>query len=47
MTMPGIFVMVIVSFTSSTVYTLPPPDWSLRWYEGLSRKSRLWDSVVL
>lgn len=40
-------VTVLVSFTSSTVYTLPPPDWSLRWYEALSRKSGLWDSAVL
>lgn len=40
-------VTVLVSFTSSTVYTLPPPDWSLRWYEALERKSGLWDSVVL
>ncbi|WP_108658490.1 ABC transporter permease [Acuticoccus kandeliae] len=40
-------VTVIVSFTSSTVYTLPPPDWSLRWYAALGRKSGLWGSVLL
>ncbi|MBO6755602.1 MAG: ABC transporter permease [Roseibium sp.] len=40
-------VTVIVSFTSSTVYTLPPPDWSLKWYERLGRKSGLMDSLVL
>ena len=33
--MTPLMVTVAVSFGSSTVFTLPPPDWSLRWYERL------------
>lgn len=40
-------VTVAVSFVSSPVYTLPPPEWSLRWYETLTRKSGLADAVWL
>jgi putative spermidine/putrescine transport system permease protein len=29
-------VTVIVSFGSSAIFTLPPPGWSLRWYERLA-----------
>ncbi|WP_417271268.1 ABC transporter permease [Celeribacter sp.] len=42
-----IVITVVASFTSSPVYTLPPPEWSLRWYESLGRRSGLWDAVVL
>jgi putative spermidine/putrescine transport system permease protein len=42
-----IVITVAASFTSSPVYTLPPPDWSLRWYASLERRSGLWDAVVL
>ena len=42
-----LFITVLVSFTSSSIYTLPPPEWSLRWYEGLARKSGLTDAVWL
>lgn len=28
-------VTIVVSFGSSTIFTLPPPGWSLRWYERL------------
>lgn len=38
---------VLVSFSSSPVYTLPPPEWSLRWYQGLPRKSGLAEAVWL
>jgi len=38
---------VVVSFTSSSVYTLPPPEWSLRGYAAVARKSGFWDSVWL
>ena len=44
-------VTVIVSFGSSTIFTLPPPDWSLRWYERLTHlrglTSSLWTSVQI
>ena len=40
-------VTVVVSFTSSSIYTLPPPEWSLRWYAALTRKSGLADAAWL
>ncbi len=40
-------VTVVVSFTSSSVYTLPPPEWSFRWYASLSQKSGLAEAVWL
>jgi len=42
-----IVMTVVVSFSASPVYTLPPPDWSLRWYEALEQKSGLFDAVLL
>jgi putative spermidine/putrescine transport system permease protein len=42
-----IAITVATSFTSSAVYTLPPPEWSLRWYRSLERRSGLWDAVQL
>lgn len=42
-----IVITVATSFTSSSVYTLPPPEWSLRWYKSLERRSGLWDAVQL
>lgn len=42
-----IVITVAASFTSSPVYTLPPPEWSLRWYQSLDRRSGLWEAVVL
>lgn len=42
-----ILITVAASFSSSPVYTLPPPEWSLRWYASLDRRSGLWDAVVL
>lgn len=42
-----LLVTVVVSFTSSSIYTLPPPEWSLRWYQALARKSGLADAVWL
>lgn len=42
-----IVITVVASFTSSPVYTLPPPEWSLRWYQSLGRRSGLWDAVML
>ncbi len=40
-------VTVVVSFTSSSIYTLPPPEWSLRWYAALARKQGLAEAVGL
>ena len=40
--MTPLVVTVAVSFGSSTVFTLPPPDWSLRWYERLADTRGLW-----
>lgn len=42
-----IVITVAASFTSSPVYTLPPPEWSLRWYQSLERRSGLWEAVTL
>ena len=42
-----LFITVAVSFTSSSVYTLPPPEWSLRWYESIGRKRDLADAAWL
>lgn len=42
-----IVITVAASFTSSSVYTLPPPEWSLRWYISLERRSGLWEAVTL
>src|SRR5215210_1728715 len=38
-------VIVAVSFGSSTVFTLPPPDWSMRWYERLPTTRGLWPAL--
>jgi putative spermidine/putrescine transport system permease protein len=40
-------VTVLVSFSSSSVFNLPPPEWSLRWYTALGRKEGLWPSLLL
>ncbi|MCA0997241.1 MULTISPECIES: ABC transporter permease [Roseobacteraceae] len=42
-----IVITIAASFTSSPVYTLPPPEWSLRWYASLGKRSGLWDAVLL
>jgi len=40
-------ITIAASFTASAVYTLPPPEWSLRWYATLASRSGLWDAVLL
>ncbi|MBU2963141.1 ABC transporter permease [Citreicella sp. C3M06] len=42
-----IVITVVVSFSDSPVYTLPPPEWSLRWYRSLGERSGLWDAVTM
>lgn len=40
-------VTVAVSFGSSAVFTLPPPDWSMRWYERIWANRTLWSSLLV
>jgi putative spermidine/putrescine transport system permease protein len=40
-------VTLLVSFSSSSVFSLPPPEWSLRWFERLARKQGLVPAVLL
>jgi len=44
--MTPLFVTVAVSFGSSSVFTLPPPGWSLRWYDRLTVARGLWPSLL-
>jgi putative spermidine/putrescine transport system permease protein len=41
-----LIVTVSVSFGSSAVFTLPPPDWSLRWYARLAGTKGLVPSLL-
>lgn len=43
--MTPLIVTVLVSFGSSAVFTLPPPGWSLRWYERVANSRGLIDSL--
>ena len=44
--MTPLLVTVAVSFGSSSVFSLPPPDWSMRWYESLAGTRGLWPSLL-
>ena len=44
--MTPLVVTVAVSFGSSSIFTLPPPDWSLRWYERLANTRGLLPALV-
>ena len=44
--MTPLVVTVAVSFGSSSIFTLPPPDWSTRWYERLASTRGLWSSLL-
>ena len=44
--MTPLVVTVAVSVGSSGVFTLPPPDWSLRWYQRLATTRGLLPSLV-
>lgn len=41
-----LIVTVLVSFGNSAVFTLPPPSWSMRWYERLATTRGLWPSLL-
>lgn len=45
--MTPLIVTIAVSFGSSTVFTLPPPDWSLRWYQRLANTRGLLPALVV
>ncbi|WP_284179673.1 ABC transporter permease [Rhabdaerophilum sp. SD176] len=49
--MAPLVITVAVSFGDSTVFSLPPPGWSLRWYERLPTTrglaASLWTSVQI
>ena len=44
--MTPLLVTIAVSFGSSSVFTLPPPEWSAKWYARLSRTAGLVPSVL-
>jgi len=44
--MTPLVVTVAVSFGSSSVFSLPPPDWSLRWYGSLAGTRGLWPALL-
>jgi putative spermidine/putrescine transport system permease protein len=44
--MTPLLVTVAVSFGSSSVFTLPPPDWSFRWYHRLTVTRGLWPALL-
>jgi putative spermidine/putrescine transport system permease protein len=43
--MTPLLVTVAVSFGSSSVFTLPPSEWSWRWYERLQTTRGLWPAL--
>src|SRR6266851_2577738 len=44
--MTPLVVTVAVSFGSSSVFSLPPPDWSMRWYDSLAGTRGLWPALL-
>lgn len=44
--MAPLLIAVAVSFSASSVFALPPPEWSLRWYERLPHTRGLWPSLI-
>ena len=45
--MTPLIVTIAVSFGSSTVFTLPPPDWSTRWYQKLATTRGLLPALMV
>ncbi len=39
-------VTVLVAFSSSSVFALPPPEWSVRWFERLPNTRGLWPALA-
>lgn len=44
--MAPLVIAVAVSFSASSVFALPPPEWSLRWYERLPGTRGLWPALA-
>ena len=44
--MTPLVVTVAVSFGSSSVFSLPPPDWSMRWYDSLAGTRGIWPALL-
>lgn len=40
-------ITIAVSFTSASIFSLPPPEWSLRWYERLADYEGLLPAILL
>ncbi|MGE0006320.1 MAG: ABC transporter permease [Parvibaculaceae bacterium] len=40
-------VTIVVSFSSSSIFTLPPPEWSLQWYRRLAGYQGLLPALLL
>ena len=40
-------VTLMVSFSSSPVFTLPAPEWSLRWYQRIPKLDSFWSALGL
>ncbi|HTR86026.1 MAG TPA: ABC transporter permease [Reyranella sp.] len=45
--MTPLVVTVAASFGSSSVFSLPPPDWSMRWYQRLATTRGLWPALFV
>lgn len=45
--MTPLVVTVAASFGSSSVFSLPPPAWSMRWYERLANTRGLWPALLV
>ena len=45
--MTPLVVTVAASFGSSSVFSLPPPSWSTRWYERLANTRGLWPALLV
>lgn len=43
--MAPLVITVLVSFSASSVFALPPPEWSLRWFERLPNTRGLWSAL--